>query len=183
MPGHGPPPKDPGQMANKSRANADKNRMRVVDSAPTPAPELPEYPPIKNPDFGVRNPETQELVEPDAERFLDWPEQTLIWWDSWIHDPLTADYRPSDWLDLLDCAVIHARMWTGEDKTAATELRLRMARHGATREDRARLRITYATADLAERRNQGYTPPQNSGATGSRGRRGGLSSATGLHTA
>jgi len=66
-----------------------------------------------------------------------------------VHDPLTEDYRQSDWLDLIDCALIHGRLWTGDDK-AASELRLRMDKHGATKEARAKLRITFSTADTAD---------------------------------
>lgn len=121
--------KDPEQMANASRAAAAKKKIRTVESEPCEAPEIPEF-------------------MPDGS---EWPDHTLVWWDNWVDDPLTADYRMSDWLDLIDCAAIHGRMWQGDYKAAA-ELRLRMARHGATREDRARLRIVFATADETERK-------------------------------
>lgn len=125
----GAAPKDPSQMANASRAKAEKGRIRSVESEPCDAPELPDF-------------------MPDGS---EWPDHTIFWWDSWVEDPLTSDYRMSDWLDLLDCASIHGRLWQGDYKAAA-ELRLRMARHGATREDRARLRIVFATADETERK-------------------------------
>jgi hypothetical protein len=58
--------------------------------------------------------------------------------------------------DLLDTAVIHGLFWRGDVKLAG-ELRLRIAKHGATQEDRARLRITFAAADVAdEKRSGGY---------------------------
>jgi len=122
--------------------------MRVVTSETAEAPPLPEF-------------------MPDGD---DWPDMTRRWWHSWTHDPLTEDYRNSDWLDLLDCATIHGRLWRGEYK-AAGELRLRMARHGATREDRARLRIVFATADQAEMKSNTPPPKTNGNA---RERRGGL---------
>ncbi|QDM56278.1 terminase small subunit [Gordonia phage SweatNTears] len=103
--------------------------MRSVESEPREAPDLPDF-------------------MPDGS---EWPDHTIDWWDAWVDDPLTNDYRMSDWLDLIDCAAIHGRMWQGDYKAAA-ELRLRMARHGATREDRARLRIVFATADETERK-------------------------------
>lgn len=131
MGARGPAPKPPDQQANKSRAAADKARMKVVTSAPAEAPELPEFMPGG----------------------ADWPSETVAWWNSWTHNPLTEDYRDSDWLDLLDCALVHGRLWNGDDK-AASELRHRMARHGATREDRARLRITFATANITEVREK-----------------------------
>lgn len=165
----GSAPKDPDQMANKSRAAAAKNQMRIVAAETTSAPELPEYMPVKNPDYGRRD-DDGNLIDPDAQRFYEWPDMTRRWWHSWTHNPLTEDYRDSDWLDLLDCAVIHGRLWNGEYK-AASELRLRMARHGATREDRARLRIVFATADQAEMKTN--TGPKVTGES-SRERRGGL---------
>lgn len=125
----GAAPKDPSQMANASRARAEKGKIRTVTDEPCEAPTFPEF-------------------MPDG---TEWPDHTLDWWDSWSTNPLTADYRMSDWLDLIDCAAIHGRMWQGDYKAAA-ELRLRMARHGATREDRARLRIVFATADETERK-------------------------------
>lgn len=145
----GPPPKDPDQMANKTRARNEKARLRVVVDETAPAPLLPPF-------------------MPNGE---DWPDHTITWWKSWCKNPLTEDYRESDWLDLIDCATIHGRLWSGEYK-AASELRLRMARHGATREDRARLRIVFATAEQVERKNippAGINPAPNS-----RQRRGGL---------
>lgn len=153
-------PKSPEQQANSTRARRDTARMKTVESQPCEAPFLPDFPPIWD-DEGEQE---------------DWPPQTLEWWKQWTNDPLTLDYRMPDWLDLMDCAVVHARLWLGEQKAAA-ELRLRMARHGATREDRARLRITFANADEAERKaNRGDNPPPASG--GSRNRRGGLKAVT-----
>lgn len=125
----GAAPKSPDQMTNSTRAKAEKARIRSVESEPCEAPELPEFTP----------------------RGEEWPEHTKVWWEHWIEDPLTNDYRMADWLDLIDCAAIHARLWSGDYKAAA-ELRLRMARHGATREDRARLRIVFTTADEMERK-------------------------------
>ncbi|UJQ86166.1 terminase small subunit [Gordonia phage GiKK] len=123
----GAAPKDPGTQANATRAKREKARVREVTSEPCPPPELPE-------------------LMPDGTL---WPEHTKFWWEHWSTDPLTDDYRMGDWLDLLDCASIHGRLWQGDFKAAA-ELRLRMARHGATREDRARLRIVFAQADQAD---------------------------------
>lgn len=125
----GAAPKSPDQQANTTRAKNEKARIRTVTDEPCKAPKIPEF-------------------MPDGS---EWPDHTLDWWDSWAQNPLTADYRASDWQDLIDCAAIHGRLWQGDYKAAA-ELRLRMARHGATREDRARLRIVFATADDTERK-------------------------------
>lgn len=126
----GAAPKDPGTQANAAIAKKEQARVRIVDSAPVSAPAIP-----------------RRMPDGDA-----WPPQTLRWWKNWINDPMTLDYRQSDWADLLDCMVIHGMFWSTGQVKYASELRLRLARHGATREDRARLRITFATADEAERK-------------------------------
>lgn len=60
--------------------------------------------------------------------------------------PLAAEYTETDWAFLMDTAYLHAQYWKGDIKVAA-ELRLRVAKFGATPEDRARLRIQFAVAD------------------------------------
>lgn len=120
MAGRGLPPKDPKRRA---RTNSDPIPMRVLTAAPTEQPPLPE---------GV-----------------DWPERTREWWQMWADSPLSADFTGNDWSELLDTALLHARFWSGDLKVAG-ELRLRVAKFGATPEDRARLRITFAQADEAE---------------------------------
>jgi hypothetical protein len=66
-------------------------------------------------------------------------------------------FSDTDWEFLFDTALLHATAWssaeraleTGEkiDTSQHAELRLRVAKFGATIEDRARLRITFAIAD------------------------------------
>ena len=157
MAGRGAAPKDPDQVTPQQAAKA-KNQMRVVIDETAPPPKLPRY-------------------MPDGD---SWPKQTLVWWRSWTNNPLTEDYRESDWLDLLDCATIHGRLWRGEG-SAAPELRLRMARHGATREDRARLRITFATAEQVEKR-AGAVNTVGTSTPGSRARRNGLAAVPATET-
>jgi hypothetical protein len=83
-----------------------------------------------------------------------WPQATLDWWQSWIDEPISADFRATDWSFLLDTALLHAAVWRGELKYLG-ELRLRVAKLGATVEDRARLRITFAKAEEAEGKRPG----------------------------
>ena len=126
MAGMGRVPKPDNRL---SRARDAKRRasLKVIVSDPVPAPELPE-------------------AMPGGE---EWPEATKRWWHMWTIDPLAAEFRATDWSELLDTAVLHALYWHG-DHRVAQELRLRTAKHGATAEDRARLRITFAEADRAE---------------------------------
>lgn len=52
--------------------------------------------------------------------------------------PLSTEYTETDWSFLLDTAYLHALYWKGDFRVAG-ELRLRVAKFGATPEDRARL--------------------------------------------
>ena len=122
--GRGPAPKPADQRV---RRNADPTALRIVESDPVAQPPLPE-------------------VMPDGE---GWPEQTVLWWRMWGEDPLSAEFRATDWSELMDTAVIHGRYWAGETKLAG-ELRLRTGKFGATAEDRARLRIQFAAAQEAD---------------------------------
>jgi hypothetical protein len=77
----------------------------------------------------------------------DWHAATRRWWGRWCRSPLTADWTPLDWSELEACAVLHHEFMKKRTFTLASELRLRMAKFGATPEDRARLRIVFADAD------------------------------------
>lgn len=132
MAGRGPAPK-----ANRVRRNADPSPLRVITAAPVAQPNLP--------DFDVQ-------VEVDGvltSQSFAWPARTREWWQMWADSPLSADFTSTDWSELLDTARLHAQFWDGDTKVAS-ELRLRVAKFGATPEDRARLRITFAQADDAE---------------------------------
>jgi hypothetical protein len=130
MAGHGPAPKDPSKRA---RRNAGPTPLRVIVAEPVAQPDLPTV-----------------YVEKDGglEEFV-WPARTEEWWRMWRDSPLSADFTAVDWSELLDTALLHARFWKGS-MSLAGELRLRVAKFGATPEDRARLRITFAQADEAD---------------------------------
>lgn len=149
MAGRGPAPK-----ANKARRNAELMALRVITAEPVEQPELPE--------FDVTLEVDGQLV---SQQFV-WPERTRVWWQMWADSPLSADFTSTDWSELLDTALLHARFWNGDHKVAS-ELRLRVAKFGATPEDRARLRIQFAAADEADEKR---TKP----ASGARQRRGPL---------
>lgn len=135
MAGRGPAPKDPNRRA---RRNSDPVALRVIRADPVEQPELPDF----------RIEQDGELTE------FVWPARTVEWWAMWRGSPLAAEFTATDWSELLDTAVIHARFWRGDMKLAS-ELRLRVAKFGATPEDRARLRITFAQADEAEGKGRG----------------------------
>lgn len=123
MAGRGPQPKPP---SRRVRANSDPVPQTVLRFEHAEPPDLPDLP-------------------GDA----DWPARTVDWWEMWKASPQAEHFSSTDWDFLLDTAVIHARLWNGE-ATAAPELRLRVAKFGATPEDRARLRMQFAQADEAD---------------------------------
>ena len=126
--------------------------MRVVDVEPSLQPHLPEVTfPERQPDGTVKRLKFR------------WPAQTRQWWRMWAESPLARDFTETDWSELLDTALLHARYWQG-NLSLASEIRLRVAKFGATPEDRARLRIVFAVADNVE---QGGSKPQGTGQTAS----------------
>lgn len=70
-----------------------------------------------------------------------WHPQTVRWWDSLRHFPLLKDEPEIGWQFLIDTALMHHTMWTKGRWEFASELRLRVAKYGATPEDRMRLKI------------------------------------------
>lgn len=149
MAGRGPAPKDP---AKRARTNSDPVAVRKIQVEPAKQPPLPQ--------FSVVNELSGRSV-----KFV-WPAITRSWWKMWKDSPLSAEFTASDWSFLLDTAVLHARYWQGDLKVAG-ELRLRVAKFGATPEDRLRLRIDTEPPKPEE-------PEAPDLQSGSRGRRGGL---------
>lgn len=77
-------------------------------------------------------------VLPDGEV---WHPQTVKWWESLRRFPLLKDEPEIGWQFLVDTALMHHTMWTKGRWEFASELRLRVAKYGATPEDRMRLKI------------------------------------------
>lgn len=113
MAGRGPAPKGSrSRPRDQKRAEAT---LTVVDA-----------------DGAVRGPELPESFE--------WPDETRAWWETWRQSAQAQTFTDTDWSFLLDTAVMHAEFWMG-NRALAAELRLRVAKFGATPEDRARLRM------------------------------------------
>jgi hypothetical protein len=83
----------------------------------------------------------------------------------WAEHPIAETFTDSDWSFLLDTALLHGAYWTGDLKLGA-ELRQRVAKFGATPEDRARLRISFAVATKSELEAEKRTPPAKKPAKG-----------------
>lgn len=134
MAGRGSAPKPPDQRA---RRNADPVAMRVAVAEPVGQPRLPQR--------WHRDPKTGK------KRRIAWPAETREFWRVWADSPLSREFTSTDWSELLIAARLHAAVVEGDLKSAP-ELRLRVAKFGATPEDRARLRITFVAADEAEQK-------------------------------
>jgi hypothetical protein len=118
MAGRGPAPKAAGRRA---RRNADPVPSKVLEFVKGEAFDLPED--------------------------IEWHPRTVAWWLMWQRSPQAGSFTESDWSFLLDTALMHHAMWEKGQWTLAAEVRLRVAKFGATPEDRARLRMVFADAD------------------------------------
>lgn len=146
MAGRGFPPKDPEKLAGHSHGKA---------ANPTPTTTIPFVP--------GKQPELPRLVVRDPVTGLvhqkQWHEQTVEWWAMWGRAAQSDSFTESDWSVLLETARLHDQFWNGDMKVAP-ELRLRVAKFGATPEDRARLRMFFADADEKDqKRGTSSTPP------------------------
>lgn len=121
MAGRGPAPK-----ASRARKRDEPETAVLVD------------------DGGLRGPALPEGVLPDGE---DWHPQTRALWDALRRNPLLADEPDLGWQFLVDTALMHHTMWQKGRWEFASEVRLRVAKYGATPEDRQRLKVKIATPD------------------------------------
>lgn len=121
MAGRGPAPKP---ASERARRNAD------------PAPEM-----FVEADDEMRGPDLpDDLIEDRLTGPIEWPGMTRRWWTNWRKSAQAQTFTDTDWDFLLETALIHRRFIKGE-MSVAGELRLRVAKFGATPEDRARLRM------------------------------------------
>lgn len=91
------------------------------------------------PDTGeLHGPELPEGVLPDGQQ---WHQQTRALWDALRRSPLLADEPAVGWQFLVDTALMHHTMWAKSRWEFAAEVRLRVAKFGATPEDRMRLKV------------------------------------------
>ena len=71
---------------------------------------------------------------------VDFHPRTIVWWDNWRRSPQAQHMGQVDWDFMVDTAMMHSQMWNGDLKMAA-EVRIRVAKFGATPEDRLRLKV------------------------------------------
>lgn len=99
-----------------------------------------------------------EPIGPDLPFGFDWPDQTRIWWDNWRRSIVARTWVATDWDFAMDTAMVHAEFWSG-NTSIGPELRLRVAKMGATQEDRARMNIAAVEPEqkTAKPRGQRYS--------------------------
>lgn len=136
MAGRGPAPKDPEKRVRRNTGPAPMSNL-AADG---------------------------ELRGPDLPAGMEWPGRTRSWWETWRMSPQAQTFTESDWDFLLDTALLHARMWLGDPKVAS-EVRLRVAKFGATPEDRLRLRMQVDAPD-PEQQATGKDAEQQAGRYG-----------------
>lgn len=124
MAGRGPAPKP---ASERVRRNVD----------PSPTIELGADDVLRGPDL------PDDLWDPIRDEPLRWPSLTRRWWENWRRSAQAQTFTATDWDFLTETALLHRRFANG-DASVAAELRLRVAKFGATPEDRARLRLAIA---------------------------------------
>lgn len=125
MSGRGFPPKDPERRARRNKDGTPRALLRFVRADQPPLPDD-----------------------------IEWHPRTVAWWENWRTSPQADHFMVTDWDFLLDTARLFNAMWTDGDFKLAAEVRLRVAKFGATPEDRARLRMQFAQADEADANRQ-----------------------------
>lgn len=112
------------------RRNAPRiQQVEIVDDGEKLGPELPSC--------------------PDG---LDWCDRTKDWYETWRCSPNAKLFAETDWEALLECCIIHNRIWDPNRSVGDTnitnllsELRRRVAVWGATHYDRVQLKMTIKT--------------------------------------
>jgi hypothetical protein len=130
--------------------------MAGIGPAPKPANSRAR----RNKDAVAQTVLRQETVEaPELPKKYQRDEEVARWWNTWVNSPQAELFSSTDWQGLLDCLPLVNAYYNEEGGLRyAGEIRMRVAAYGATPADRARLRMTFAQADEADRKRQPATP-------------------------
>lgn len=101
----------------------------------------------RNADADVELSEDGKVRGPELTDGFDWPAPTRSWWENWRRSAQAQRMTDTDWDFMLDTAMLHAELWSGNG-AVAPELRLRVAKFGATLEDRARLKMAIVDPEV-----------------------------------
>lgn len=121
MAGVGPAPKD-----------AATRRRRNKPAVPTASVTV---------DGALRGPDLPDLGD-EA-----WHSRTIAWYRTWRESAQAQTFTDTDWDFLIDTALMHTVMWSKGKWEFASEVRLRGAKLGATKDDRKRLGIDVIVPD------------------------------------
>lgn len=119
----GPPPKPASQRARRNKDTIPTTILRFVKA------DQPALPKVKG---------------------IVWCKRTRDWWAMWATSAQADHFSATDWDFLLDTALLHNDIWGYGNLDRLPELRIRVAKFGATPEDRARLRMQFAEADTLD---------------------------------
>lgn len=110
----------------------------------------------KHDNISVDRREDGSLVGPELSWTIDWHPKTRAWWDAWRASPQAVLFEQTDWEELESTALIHHSIWNNPKTSVAqisaglAEMRQRVAKFGATMEDRLKLRMKFADVNLKE---------------------------------
>jgi len=148
MAGRGFPPKDPEKTTGHNAQVIPPTTLKFVPGA------QPTLPPLTR-----RDDETGLVFQ------TEWHPMTIEWWRVWGEAAQSDTFTATDWMVLLETAFLHHQFWTGNTKVGP-EIRLRVAKFGATPEDRARLRMFFADADRKDQERGVPSQPKPAGPYG-----------------
>ena len=139
MPYKGLPPKPEDERINRVPKRFDKTLIETDSEVVVRGPDLPELAPNGQP----------------------WTDRTQAFWHVWRTSPQAKLMGPTDWEFMLETAVMHNEFWSppyqlpnGQWKSPvassvranyAAEIRQRVAKFGATWEDRQKLQLMIET--------------------------------------
>lgn len=114
-----------------------------------PAPKGTRSRDRDTPDFEeLEAPAPDKLFGPELPEGIEWHVQTRALWDALRRSPLLEHEPDLGWQFLIDTALMHHEMWTRGKWEFASEVRLRVAKFGATPEDRMRLKVKITTGPV-----------------------------------
>lgn len=112
----------------------------------------------KHDSISVERREDGDLIGPELSWTIDWHPKTKVWWDAWRASPQAVLFEQTDWEELESTALIHHSIWNNPRASVAqisaglAEMRQRVAKFGATMEDRLKLRMKFADASVKEQK-------------------------------
>jgi hypothetical protein len=128
-------------------------------AAPKAAHQRPRDTKRRIDDKAIRVPDQPYAgVVPELPDGQEWHPATLRWWETWAHSPQAHMFTVTDWSFLTETAFIADAFYWG-NMSVASELRLRVAKFGATPEDRARLRLQFVPPDEDDKPNLAVVKP------------------------